>query len=327
MKQSAISLILLFCFATSSGQEVSKLFFDASNQRVPASKAVYYKIGKRSLVKLMSGEQDTLWVDTVKTYYAALEKLHSKVYFAQGGLLQGDYVEYFENGRLKERGTYNQGRLSRYNYGFYPNGKTQHIFFYVPIEADPFNANRRIFAYWDSLGTQLVKDGEGVCKCYMSATIDDRNLREEGQVKAGVRVGEWSMYQGNKLFNKEMFENGRLVSGVAYTAEGEVPYTTYAVQAEFKGGIQSLGRFLGKTLRYPMSDRKMGIEGQVFVSYIIEKDGTISDAKIVKGISRTADAEALRVILESNGMWVPGRQRGHAVRSRFVMPIRFKLEG
>jgi protein TonB len=96
-------------------------------------------------------------------------------------------------------------------------------------------------------------------------------------------------------------------------------------QAEFEGGLQALGKYLNKNLRYPASARRMGIEGQVFVSFVIDKEGKISDIQVVKGISADCDKEAVRVV-SSMPNWKPGKQNGRPVKSRFVLPIRFKLE-
>jgi TonB family protein len=315
--------LVCFCLivsVTSLHAQVEKIYYDENWRRVSADKSVHYQEGHRVVVTLASGAKDTVFVDSVKTYYTASTKIRSKIFFNQQGMAHGGYTEYFENGRIKERGIYNQGQLSKHNYGFYPDGKAQFVFFYAPADPDPFQTNRIIFAYWDSLGIQLVKDGNGTCKCYFDETV-----REDGQVASGFRDGTWSIYHDNRLANKEVFDKGRFVSGIAYTSDGEISYTSFEIAAEFKGGLQGLGKFLSNNLRYPVSDRRMGIEGQVFVAFVIEKDGSISDANVVKGISRTADAEAVRVVNASNGKWIPGRQRGHTVRSRFVLPIRFIL--
>jgi protein TonB len=76
---------------------------------------------------------------------------------------------------------------------------------------------------------------------------------------------------------------------------------------------------------YPKEAIDAGIEGKVFVEFYIEKDGTVSDAKVLRGIGYGCDEEALRVV----GLmpkWFPGKQRGQAVRVRYTLPINFKLQ-
>jgi protein TonB len=91
-----------------------------------------------------------------------------------------------------------------------------------------------------------------------------------------------------------------------------------------KGGYKAFYDYVGANLKYPASASRMGIEGRVFVEFIVEKDGSLTDIKVVKGIGGGCDEEAIRVI-SGAPKWNPGKQRGNAVRVRMVMPIMFKL--
>lgn len=104
----------------------------------------------------------------------------------------------------------------------------------------------------------------------------------------------------------------------------DVVFTVVEQQAEFPGGMEALVKFLQKNVKYPAIARRMGVEGSVFVSFVVDKAGAISDIQIVKGISAECDKEAVRVV----GMmppWKPGKQNGKSVKSRFVLPVKFKL--
>lgn len=90
------------------------------------------------------------------------------------------------------------------------------------------------------------------------------------------------------------------------------------------GGMAAFYKHLSKELRYPKSATRMGIEGRVFIQFIVEKDGSLSDVMAVKGISEECDLEAIRVI-KSYPKWNPGKQRGKPVRVRMILPIYFKL--
>ncbi|WP_176956104.1 M56 family metallopeptidase [Catalinimonas alkaloidigena] len=91
------------------------------------------------------------------------------------------------------------------------------------------------------------------------------------------------------------------------------------------GGMEAVTSYLQENLAYPAQARRMGIEGRVFVEFIIEKDGTISNVKSVKGIGAGCDAEAVRVVSEMPN-WNPGKQSGQAVKVKMVLPIMFKLD-
>jgi protein TonB len=77
-------------------------------------------------------------------------------------------------------------------------------------------------------------------------------------------------------------------------------------------------------MKYPAQARRMGIEGKVFVEFVVDKDGTLTEVKTVKGIGAGCDEEAVRVI-QSAPKWKPGKQRGRPVKVRMILPIIFKL--
>ncbi|MEO7989625.1 MAG: energy transducer TonB [Chryseolinea sp.] len=103
-----------------------------------------------------------------------------------------------------------------------------------------------------------------------------------------------------------------------------VVYTVVEQQAQYPGGLNGLVEFLEKNINYPERPRKLGISGTVFVSFIVNKDGSLSDIGIVKGVHVDLDKEAMRVLSISPN-WIPGVQTGEIVRSRFVLPIKFRF--
>lgn len=105
----------------------------------------------------------------------------------------------------------------------------------------------------------------------------------------------------------------------------EIPFTTVEMMPEFIGGTSELYKWLGNNLRYPSAAVNAGVEGKVFVKFIVEKDGVISKLEVVKGIGFGCDEEALRT-LQKMPKWNPGKQNGRAVRVYFTLPISFKLQ-
>jgi periplasmic protein TonB len=101
-------------------------------------------------------------------------------------------------------------------------------------------------------------------------------------------------------------------------------FTVVEQQPEFEGGYEAMMRFIQKNMRYPASARRMGVDGTVYVQFVVAKDGSISEVKTIRGISADCDKEAERVVnLMPN--WKPGKQNGKSVFVRFVLPIKFKL--
>lgn len=95
-------------------------------------------------------------------------------------------------------------------------------------------------------------------------------------------------------------------------------------QPEFEGGYEAMMNFIKKNMRYPASARRMGIDGTVYVSFVVGKDGSIADVKVLRGISADCDKEAVRVV-QAMPHWKPGKQNGKPVFVRFNLPIKFKL--
>lgn len=96
-------------------------------------------------------------------------------------------------------------------------------------------------------------------------------------------------------------------------------------EPQFPGGMPALMEYLKKNIRYPAICKEQGLQGRVIVQFVINTDSTISDAQVIKPVNPHFDKEALRVV---NAMpkWIPGEQRGKPVRTRFTLPVTFRLE-
>ncbi len=94
---------------------------------------------------------------------------------------------------------------------------------------------------------------------------------------------------------------------------------------EFPGGVKALRTYLATAVKYPVIAQENGIQGKVYVNFVVNKDGTVSNAKIARGVDPSLDAEALRVV-STLPKWKPGKQRGAPVRVSYTVPISFKLE-
>ena len=94
---------------------------------------------------------------------------------------------------------------------------------------------------------------------------------------------------------------------------------------EFPGGEQAMMDFVSKNVVYPKEAQEKGISGRVMVSFIVEKDGSVNEVKIVRGIGGGCDEEAVRVV-KAMPKWKPGKEKGKPVRVSYMMPIFFKLQ-
>ena len=94
---------------------------------------------------------------------------------------------------------------------------------------------------------------------------------------------------------------------------------------EFPGGIQELMSFLSKNIKYPASAMAKNVQGRVIVQFVVEKDGTPTEFKVIRSVDPDLDAEALRVMKEMP-KWKPGMQRGQVVRVKYTLPVTFRLQ-
>ena len=98
------------------------------------------------------------------------------------------------------------------------------------------------------------------------------------------------------------------------------------VAPEYPGGYNAMFDFISKNVKYPESAKNQGLEGRVFVQFVVEKDGSLSSFQVLRGVSDDIDAEAIRV-LKMMPKWKPGMNEGNPVRVQYVLPFKFQLTG
>jgi periplasmic protein TonB len=104
----------------------------------------------------------------------------------------------------------------------------------------------------------------------------------------------------------------------------EEVFTVVEENPSFPGGETALYEYLGVNIKYPEEAKELGIQGRVFVNFVVEKDGTVSNARVLRGIGGGCDEEAIRVV-KAMPKWTPGKQRGIPVRVSYNLPIKFTL--
>ena len=130
--------------------------------------------------------------------------------------------------------------------------------------------------------------------------------------------------------NAEMDQNEVMEEYVAPEIEDDevVEQEVFTIVEEmpsYPGGEAKMYEYLGKNIKYPQIARESGIQGRVFVNYVVEPDGSVSNVKVLRGIGGGCDEEAMRVV-KAMPKWKPGKQRGKAVRVSYTLPVVFKLQ-
>ena len=108
-------------------------------------------------------------------------------------------------------------------------------------------------------------------------------------------------------------------------SEAEI-FTVVESAPTFPGGDIARIKYLTENIKYPQMARESSIQGTVYATFVVERDGSVTDVRVLRGIGGGCDEEALRVI-KAMPRWTPGKQRGKPVRVQFTMPIKFTLAG
>lgn len=110
--------------------------------------------------------------------------------------------------------------------------------------------------------------------------------------------------------------------------EEESAQTIFTVVEEmplFPGGDGELLKFIGKSIKYPVIAQENGIQGRVVCTFVVNRDGSVVDPEVIRGVDPSLDKEALRVV-STMPKWKPGKQRGKPVRVKYTVPITFRLQ-
>ncbi len=107
--------------------------------------------------------------------------------------------------------------------------------------------------------------------------------------------------------------------------ESDVIFMVVETSPSFPGGEQALFKYLSDNIKYPVIAQETGIQGRVVCQFVVNRDGSIVDVEVVRGVDKSLDAEAVRVI-KSMPKWSPGKQRGKAVRVKYSLPVNFRLQ-
>ena len=146
---------------------------------------------------------------------------------------------------------------------------------------------------------EVVEDDVEVEDVEINAEVDQNEVIEEYE------------------FTPPEIEEEEIVEAEIFKVVEEMP--------EFPGGAAKMMEYIQKNIKYPMMARESDIQGRVFVNFVVEPNGEISNVEVLRGIGGGCDEEAVRVV-KSMPNWKPGKQRGSAVRCAFTVPIIFKLQ-
>ncbi len=146
---------------------------------------------------------------------------------------------------------------------------------------------------------------------------DEEEIKEEIEVDLDIEIDEETAVAVEEIVETESEPEPE-------EEKADEVFQIVEESAEPAGGYTAFYKYVGENIKYPSQARTMRVEGRIYLQFIVERDGRLTDVKIIRGIGAGCDEEAKRV-LETAPKWKPGKRRGRPVRQKIVLPVSFKL--
>lgn len=225
----------------------------------------------------------------------------------KNGVVSGNLVNYYPNGQL-----YTRLKAVDEDNGYYDGYYTGYINYHrIKVEVEELR---------DSTGNLLVSNGTGHVIAYDE---DFNKIIAEGDIKHNKKDGLWKGLIGDTARFTCIYHRDEIKSGTSYTKSGQqYNFKKISTDPVFSDGMDAFYLYLKKNVQYPESAKKHRVMGSVIVGFYVETNGTISDVTIVKGLIKSLDDEALRVI-KMSPLWIPATEYGIPLRSQFKVSVAF----
>ncbi len=308
MKSLVFSIVLFIvpklCISQTSTID-RKIYLDSTWNETTSENYKYYR-----LIKDYYSDKDLY---LIKDYYkSGVLQMEGTSKTKDANSKEGEFIFYYENGNKKEVTNYIKSHPNGKSVEWYENGNKKLEGEYTEDEKT-FVGEFKVFQFWNSKNVQTVLDGNG----------DLEEISEfffaTGKVKNGFKDGLWEGYDKKIGYTfSENYENKKFISGVSIDSNKvSRTYKMIEVMPEPKKGYSDFYKYVGKKFRTP--DIK-GLQGKIIIGFIIDKNGSITEPKILKSIGYGTDEEAIRVLLDYPD-WIPGEQRGRKVICAYSLPI------
>lgn len=311
MKTNIITLILVFLSINAFAQLSKKdkiIFLDSKWKETTPENHSYTRI-----IKNYNSKQDLY---EVKEFYKSgvlrTEGFSKdKNQFAK----EGEIITYFENGNKKEISHYSNKKLVGKEEEWYENGNKKSEIEYTPEEKESQN-KIKILNYWNTDNVQTVIDGKG------DYEENSKDFYCKGKLKKGYKDGIWEGKDLKENFSfTEIYQNNKFISGISTDKNNEKhPYKIINLRPAPKNGIKEFYTYIAKNLKSPNTQN---LNDEVRATFWIDKDGSITDIKILKDIGYGTGEEVIR-LLQAMEKWIPGTKRGITLKMQYSLPISFR---
>lgn len=313
-------------FALSScGQTTTTYFTNNGKQVSTADDADYSRVSTKADITSAS------LYNVIEYYKNGKVKCKGTSSSAVYNVWQGAYADFYPSGNKQIEATYTGNKLIGNYYEYYPNGVLHSVKDYFdPSQLPNKNAvgnsadDYLIETCNDSTGKVMLANGNGH---YIDYHPGFKKVYEQGDVQNGKRNGLWTggnNYEDSVKFT-ETYDKGVLLKGESRDKYGKVyRYTVREAVPEYEGGEQAFAKFLSANVTYPSKSKENHVAGRVLIQFAIERDGTLTEIKVVQAPNSELGNEGVRV-LKLSPKWKPGIQYGRPVRVQFTVPINFAL--
>jgi antitoxin component YwqK of YwqJK toxin-antitoxin module len=234
----------------------------------------------------------------------------------------GTFLYFYENGKRKSILNYEKDKPIGAYFEFHENGekKLEGVWSDNKENVIP---NVKIKNCWNENGVHTINEGSGFFEgIYFKGSLPYRNNVNgfgSGKIVNNLKDSIWTGYnKKTKISYSENYNKGELISGVSIDSNKvEHKYTVSEIRPVPKKGMDNFMNYIAKTFNTPKVE---GLKGKIYVTFVVETDGSITDIKVLRDIGYGTGKEAVRV-LTSYGNWIPGEQRGRKVRCTYSLPI------
>ncbi len=290
------ALFILITTSAIYGQETA--LFDHHKKLVTEASQAYY-------VRQISSIKDTIFV-VADSYISGQRAFVGLTHEPDSALekfnytKEGAYYTYNDSNKVIKYELYSQGKKQGDQYSFKDDGSLSTWSYYKDDQI-----------YHHSL-------------YYDSGAIEDSISYDYSGEK--IRMQRLCYHPNGQPERIELLEDDELIESTCYNAKGEEKaYVPYEEMPEFPGGVEALQNYLAKTLRYPIEAQEQGVQGMVYVQFVIDTNGRVDDVKILRGVHPDLDKESLRVVKKMPD-WKPGTRKGNLVRVSYTAPLAFVLK-
>jgi antitoxin component YwqK of YwqJK toxin-antitoxin module len=237
----------------------------------------------------------------------------------------GTFLHFYENGKRKSILNYQKDKLVGAYFEFYETGEKK----LEGVSSDNKEnviPNVNVKNCWNEKGMQTINEGTGFFEeIYFKGSLPNRNYVDgfgSGKIVNNLKDSIWIGYnKKTKISYSENYEKGKLISGVSIDSNKvEYKYTISEIRPLPKKGMQDFYEHIARNFNTPKVE---GLEGKVYITFVVDVDGKLTDFKILRDIGFGTGDEAIRAVANYKG-WIPGEQRGRKVRCHYSLPINVK---